>query len=360
VQYFASNFQLPRVHQLDAIFERQIARNTVVSASYLFSYGQYLPNFVDTNLPTPGSPNFQFVNVTAVGGPADGQVVRMPIFLGANQRTAFTTARPNFNYAQITEIRSDVFSKYNALVLGFNRRLTNGLQIASNYTLSRAFDNGQTSATFTNNNNPFNAFDQAGENALSAFDRRHKFVFSLVYNTHYKNKDNKAAHALLNGWTIAPIYNAFSGQRYTGNVSGSISAAAVGFTPNAVTGVCIGPAGSDPATTPSCFTPGGGINGSGGATRYPGLARNFFKQPPIKYLDLRLSRRFSLGEKAKIEVLGEAFNFFNRTQVTSVNTTLYNLSGSTLTFNPTFGTTTGADSTLFRERQVQLAVRFEF
>jgi hypothetical protein len=31
-----------------------------------------------------------------------------------------------------------------------------------------------------------------------------------------------------------------------------------------------------------------------------------------------------------------------------------------LTFNPTFGQTTGADSTLFRERQIQLAVRFEF
>ena len=98
------------------------------------------------------------------------------------------------------------------------------------------------------------------------FDRRHKFVFSLVYNTHYKNKDNKVAHALLNGWTIAPIYNAFSGQRYSGNVSGSISAATVGFTPNAATGVCIGPAGSDPATTQSCFTPGGGVNGSGGST----------------------------------------------------------------------------------------------
>ena len=59
-------------------------------------------------------------------------------------------------------------------------------------------------------------------------------------------------------------------------------------------------------------------------------------------------------------MLGEAFNFFNRTQVTSVNSTLYNLSGSTLTFNPTFGATTGADSTLSRERQVQFAVRFEF
>jgi outer membrane receptor protein involved in Fe transport len=360
VQYFASNFQLPRVQQLDAVFEREIAHNTVVSASYLFSYGQYLPNFVDTNLPAPGSANVQFVNVTAVGGPADGQIVRMPIFLGASQRTAFTTARPNFNYAQITEIRSDVFSKYNALVLQLNRRMTKGLQIQSNYTLSRAFDNGQSSVTFSSNNLPLNAFDQAGENALSGFDRRHKFTFSMVYNTTYKNKDNKAARALLNGWTIAPVFNWFSGQRYTGNVSGSISASAVGFTPNAATGICIGPTGSDPAATQACFTPGGGVNGSGGSTRYPGLPRNFFKQPSIQFLDLRLSRRFSIGEKAKIEVLAEAFNFFNRTQVTTVNTTLYNLSGSTLTFNPTFGQTTGADSTLFRERQVQLAVRFEF
>jgi hypothetical protein len=360
VQYFASNFQLPRIQQLDAVFEREIAHNTVVSASYLFSYGQYLPNFVDTNLPAPGSPNLQFVNVVAVGGPADGQVVRMPIFLGASQRTAFTTARPNPNYAQITEIRSDVFSKYNALVLQFNRRMTKGVQIQSNYTLSRAFDNGQSSVTFTSNNLPFNAYDQGGENALSGFDRRHKFTFSMVYNTTYKNKDNKAARALLNGWTIAPVFNWFSGQRYTGNVSGSISAASAGYTPNAATGVCIGPAGSDPATTPSCFTPGGGVNGSGGATRYPGLPRNFFKQPSIQFLDLRLSRRFSIGEKAKIELLAEAFNFFNRTQVTSVNTTLYSLSGTTLTYNQSFGQITGADSTLFRERQVQLAVRFEF
>jgi hypothetical protein len=85
---------------------------------------------------------------------------------------------------------------------------------------------------------------------------------------------------------------------------------------------------------------------------------------------LRLSRRFSIGEKAKIELLAEAFNFFNRTQVTSVNTTAYNFQSTAancagvafpcLTSNASFGQITGADSTLFRERQVQLAVRFEF
>jgi len=326
VQYFASNFQLPRIHQLDAIVERQIARNTAVSASYLFAYGQYLPNFVDTNLNRPTN----FVSFTVAGGPFDGQVFREPLFVGA---------RPNTSYGRITEIRSDVFSKYDALVLQLNRRLTDGLQFQTNYTLSRASDNGQGSVTFTTNNLPFNAFDQAGENGLSNFDRRHKFVFSLVYNTHYNNKDNTVAHAVLNGWTISPIYNTFSGARYSGTVSGNVSPASFGI---------------------SGSTPGGGVNGSGGAARFALVPRNFFKTPSIKYLDFRLSRRFGIGEDAKLEILGEAFNVFNRTQVTGVTATLYSVSGSTLIFNPGFAQTSAADSTLFRERQVQLAVRFEF
>jgi hypothetical protein len=319
VQFFSANFQLPRIHQIDAVVEREIAHNTVVSASYLFSYGQYLPNFVDTNLNPPTA----FRSLTVADGPFAGAVWVVPSFLGS---------RPNTAFGQVTEVRSDVFSKYNALVLQFNRRMTNGLQIQSSYTLSRAFDNGQSSVTFTSGNLPFNAFDQGGENALSAFDRRHKFVFTMVYNSHYKNKDNTVARAFLNGWTIAPLFNWFSGARYTGNVSaGALSGSQAG-----------------------------GLNGSLGSTRFALIPRNFFKQPPIQYLDLRVSRRFPIGEKAKIEVLADVFNFFNRTQVTSVNTTLYNLSGTTLTFNTPFGQTTGADSTLFRERQVQLGVRFEF
>jgi hypothetical protein len=87
---------------------------------------------------------------------------------------------------------------------------------------------------------------------------------------------------------------------------------------------------------------------------------------------MRLSRRFRITEGTNIEVLGEAFTLFNRTQVTGVNSTFYNFASNTtspacpggltqcLLFNEPFTTVTGADSTLFRERQVQLAVRFEF
>jgi hypothetical protein len=329
VQYFANDFQLPLIHQTDLVFERQVSRNTVVSVSYLGSFGKNLPNFVDTNLPTTGT----FVNLNVTGGPFNGQTYRTPLFLGT---------RPNAGFNQITEIRSDVFSKYHALVLQANRRLTNGLQFQANYTLSRASDNGQSSVTFTSSNLPFNAFDQQAENGLSNFDRRHKFVVSAVYNTDFASlKDNKVGRAIFNGWTFAPILNAFSGARYTGAISGSISPASFGF----------------PSTT---TTPGGGVNGSGGSSRFALVPRNFFKQPRIWYFDMRLSRRFRIKENMNFEVLAEGFNLFNRTQVTGVNTTLYTLAGTTLTYSPTFGTTTGADSTLFRERQIQLGARFQF
>jgi outer membrane receptor protein involved in Fe transport len=331
VQFFDSSFQLPQIHQADLVFERQIARNTAVSVSYLFSFGDSLPNFVDTNLPAPSGT----VAFNVVGGPFDGQVFRSPIFTGA---------RPNTNFGAVTAIRSDVFSKYHALVLQANRRLTNGLQFQTNYTLSRASDNGQSSVTFTSNNLPFNAFDQSGENALSSFDRRHKFVASVVYNTNFASlKDSQVGKAIFNGWTLAPIFNAFSGQRFSGNVSGTINPTSFGFA--------------------STATPGGGVNGSGGATRFAGVPRNFFKQPSIWYFDMRLSRRFQIKENMRFELLAEAFNLFNRTQVTVVNQTLYTISGSNLTFNSGasgFNSVTGADSTLFRERQVQLGARFEF
>ena len=329
VQFFDDDFQLPQIHQWDFIFEREIARNTVVSASYLGSFGNSLPNFVDTNLPLPT----RTVALSIVGGPFSGQTYLTPLFTGP---------RPDTRFAQLTEIRSDVVSKYHALVLQANRRLTRGLQFQTNYTLSRASDTGQSSVTFTTNNLPFNAFDQQAEDGLSNFDRRQKFVASVVYNPN-PFSDGAARH-IFNGWTLAPILNAFSGQRVTGNISGNINPTSFGFA--------------------SSQTPGGGINGSGGSSRFSLAPRNFFKQPNIWYVDARLSRRFSITESVKLEFLVEGFNVFNRTQVTNVNPTIYNQSGTTLTFNGAgtnpFFNVTGADSTLFRERQVQFATRFEF
>ena len=330
VNYFRDGFQNPLIHQGDLVFEREVSRNTVVSASYLFSFGNHLTTFVDTNLNPPSST----ARVSILDGPLAGQVWAFPYYRGA---------RPNTSFGNILEIRDSISTKYNALVLQANRRLTNGLQFQSSYTLSRSQDNGgsQSSATFTPSfSSLFDPFDPQADSGYSTFDRRHKFVASVVYNTNFKSLDG-AGKAILNGWTIAPIVNMFSGFRYTPMTNA--------FTTSAVFGA----------------SPAGGVNGSNGSLRFALLPNNFFHAPAVKYVDLRVSRRFTIKENAKLELLAEGFNIFNRTQVTGVNNREYVLSNQggniVATFDPTFGTPSDlSNGFFFRERQIQLAVRFEF
>jgi len=234
----------------------------------------------------------------------------------------------------MTEIRSIVSSRYYGFVAQLNRRLTNGLQFQVNYTRSRAHDTGQASQTFTATNSPFDPSNPLGAEGISYVDVPNKFVANAVYSPHFKV--SHGADKILNGWQLSPIVSAYSGVPFTPGVSGS-----------------------SPASTTA-----GGQNGSGGSGRFALVRRNSYRQPRIVNFDMRLSRRFHFNESTALEVLVEGFNLMNRTQVTGLNTTIYRTGGTaaapTLTFLPAFGTTTAAGGTLFRERQVQLGVRFQF
>ena len=192
-------------------------------------------------------------------------------------------------------------------------------------------DDSQTSQTFTTANVPFNVFDPKAERGRSRFDRRNKFVISAVYAPRVK-ADNKFATALIDGWSIAPIFQFYTGFPYDGLVSGSLA-----------------------------NTTAGSLNGANSSyNRIPLAERNAFTAPGVKNFDLRLSRRFYIKEGMSVEFLGEAFNIFNRTQFTGVNTRMYTLTGTTLNFNNAFGSITEAGGTLYRERQVQIGLRFQF
>ncbi|MGH9915891.1 MAG: hypothetical protein ACRD63_11465, partial [Pyrinomonadaceae bacterium] len=320
IQYFSPNFGAPQIHQGDLILEREVGQNTVVSVSYLFSIGRQLPTFIDRNLAFPSTTR----TFSVVGGPFGGQNLTVPVF---------STTRPARGFAQLTEISSSVNSDYQALVLQANRRFTRGLQFQASYTFSKATDINQNSQTFTANNSPLNVFDLSSENAVSNQDIPHKFVVSAVYSPQVisDSSSRRLVHALLNNWTVSPIYSYYTGSPFSGAISGSGGGA-------------------------------GSLNASGGSTRFPPLERNSFRQPTISNVDLRLSRRFSITEGIKLEFLAEAFNLFNRTQVTVINSTFYilNNSTSTLSFNPSFGQITGAGATLFTQRQVQLGARLQF
>ena len=109
-----------------------------------------------------------------------------------------------------------------------------------------------------------------------------------------------------------------------------------------------------------------GINGGGAPSlaRFPLFSRNAFRLPTTVNVDLRISRRFRITNGANLEVLGEAFNLFNRTQVTELNTRMYLIGGtamaSTLRFDPSFQTVSAAGNNVVRERQLQFGIRMEF
>jgi Carboxypeptidase regulatory-like domain/TonB dependent receptor-like, beta-barrel len=327
---FGPDTQNPLIHEFDLVYEQEIARNTAVSVSYLGSIGRNLPIFLDTNL----SPATKTATYTVSGGQFNGQTFTVPVY---------TKPRPNSNFNAITEIDYAVKSHYNAFVVQLNRRLTGGLQVQASYTYANAFDNGQSSTTFTATNNVFDPQRLFLEDGRSNFDLRHRFSALVVWAPEYFRNSGRVAHELLDGFTITPIVTVASGGPVTGT-AGFVNAPSV--------------------LNPVSFN----INGAAGTNRPPWIPRNAFQMPRTADVDLELGKSFPIAESWNFRLFADAFNLFNHVNPTAVNTTLYNGScpkGSTactLTLNPTFLTPTSSSSTLGGpgQRQIQIGAKLSW
>jgi hypothetical protein len=164
---------------------------------------------------------------------------------------------------------SNANSFYHAATFQLTRRYSNGLSLNTHYTFSKAIDEV---TDFNSDYSPNDQLNARAERALSPFHQKHRFVFSGVY-------DRK-------GWTLAPIVSANSWRPF-----------------NVQTGVDL-PSGGD---------------GYASTKRPAHLGRNMGQGPNFFTIDLRLTRRFSLGESRNIELIGEGFNLLNRTNFRTVN-----------------------------------------
>jgi len=340
VSVFAHNMQNPQIHQADLILERQIARNTVISASYLLSLGRELPNFIDTNLDPNSRTNVTYTFAsdyyTGVQGPYYGHTLTVPVYTG----------RLNHSFQTVTEVRSNVNSSYNALVLQFNRNPSKGLSFRFNYTWSHALDFNQNSTAFTAYNNtlspiPFTyLYDGVShlvrrpDYGTSNYDIRQRMTGSLHWGPRVFSQSHGIMHAALDHWNIAPIVQFSTGRPFSDYVSGDA-----------------------PITTcEGCL----GFMGTGGQTRLPFLGRNTFRYGNLYNVDLRLSRHIHFGERKNLEVLAEAFNLTNHQIVTDRSDSYYTVYNSTLEYYSGFDTPTAAANTIYREREIQLGLRYHF
>ena len=73
-----------------------------------------------------------------------------------------------------------------------------------------------------------------------------------------------------------------------------------------------------------------GMNGYGGDNRVYGIGRNTYRYPATWKADLRIAKRFDLGQMRQLELMAESFNLFNHQNVTEIETVGYSIEPGTL------------------------------
>jgi outer membrane receptor protein involved in Fe transport len=362
-----SDFKRPRMQEFNIGVEREILSQLTVSASFVYTLGDRLPVNFDTNLAAPAFTRvYQF---------SDGSTLEVPFAAGLT-RTATGAARnvnlsrPNPNFGPINVQRSIGETYYKALFLEVKRRFSGGLQFNIAYTLAKAENlSGTGNGGGSGAEDPFggsslfNQFDLKANRAPAPTDQRHRFVVNGVWNLPELKHGGELARGILNGYRLGGIFTAESGRPFAATIS----------LPNI-------PFTLDGAQ----YTGFGGILGLGGLNLAPDAPRNSNYGDVNYRIDLRVARDVKLGEKFVVELLGEAFNLFNRSNFNGFNSTLYNAAfplvpGSTtdrfsatnppplaapipLTRSANFGAPNndGSQPDGTNARRFQLALRFRF
>jgi outer membrane receptor protein involved in Fe transport len=328
---FASNYQQPYVEQGRFGVEREVMKGLSLSATYLYYHGVHLTRTRDINLFAPAP----FARV----GP-DGLTYTFLRFASTTVRPISRTTGVSYNRINIFESASH--SLYHGLAIQATKRLSHGFQFIASYTYSRAKDDrpDQTTVVVGADDAKIveNQINPSTDYGRSDTDLRHRFVFSPVYQWgKIRWTESPVVRALFSDYTFSTIMQFQSGLAYS---------ALVGGDPN--------------------------NDGNRSNDRLPGTVRNQFTSPAVYQFDMRLTRAIRFGEKMRVQLIAEAFNIFNRSNIVLVNNTFFNYSGgssgvltapSAVTAFGTprsFSSPASGTTTFATPRQVQLAIKFDF
>jgi hypothetical protein len=185
--------------------EYLLAKNLTVRADYLFARGIKLPRTVNVNLLPP-------VVLTSANAAALGVPNPTPQQIG---RETFSAARLNPLFDDIYQLKNSASSAYQGVSLTLNRKMNEELEFSATYTFSKTHDDA--SDYYEQPQNPYNL---GAENALSALDQRHRFVFNALWDLPIGDEDDNGGQPNPDaGWLtktfshieLAPIVTAQSG-----------------------------------------------------------------------------------------------------------------------------------------------------
>ncbi len=274
------SFRNPYSQQANLAVEREVARNTSLTVSYVWSRGLHLLATRDANAADPTtSATFPILDTA-------GSIV-------SNYTTPLYTQRINPAYGTVGELVSEANSYYNALLVQATRRYSNWLQGSLAYTWSHAIDYNQGGGgnTLFGSSFPTSVFngDYRGEKGSSSIDQRHRLVVNAIVNPKFTNSQSMAAEYLVNNWQLSVVSIAASTQYLAPTIR----------VQNAPTGVL------------STFS----LNGLGGSGRVPFESIAGLAIGPVYRTDARIAKVLPISERFKVYLQFEAFNVFNHPQI---------------------------------------------
>jgi hypothetical protein len=317
---FPLDMRPPYFDQWNVSIQRQLGTAWMVSANYLTSRGHRLPigDQLNPAVFTPGATTATTNQrrVTSVTNPAQGQY-----------------------YGTITAVEPIGTSDYKGLLLSAQHRSAKGLFVSGNWTISNCvsdiinYEPSVAGIELTKPGDP--AFDRG---SCGATDQKHVVNLSAVYQV--PGASTGIVRALTSDWQLSTIVSARSGAHFsaTTGVDNALNGQA-NQRPDQVSDDVYVKQGYRWLNPAAFRAPGPGAFGN--------LANNSLIGPGRFNVDMGLVRGFRIGGERQVQFRAEAFNVFNRV----------NLSNPVSALNsPNFGLITSAGDA----RIIQLALKYTF
>ena len=331
----------PYVQQWHLDVQRDLSRNFVATLSYVGSKGTHLTVQKELNqvqaIPVaddpfqPGQPITLDICNTMGGWPnklhfkVNGQkvtgqpAVNLAIACG-NDPNPF---RPFYSLGSIQRVEPQANSNYNSLQLSI-RRTSGPLTLAVAYTYSHSLDNSSDKADF----NFVDSSNLKKNYASSNFDQRHILTVSWVYDLPFFTKPG-LSRSILGGWQFAGIMTGQSGEPF------SVTNGAFGDSAGVANGTGSGSYADrvgDPYAVPPdqvidpnqkgrlLFNPDAYVQTRG--LTFGNSGRNSLTIPRRIQFDMSVYKTFKPTERVDVQFRTEAFNIFNHTQFSSLNSSV--------------------------------------
>jgi hypothetical protein len=328
IAFYPRSIPTTYVEQLLTGVQHQLPKAILLDASYVYTRGRNLNYTTNVDAVTEGN-------------------------LGCT--SGWWACNPNPNFPYIAGMNFNGWSNYNALQLRVQKRMSNGLQFQANYSFSKSLDTGTSRGWGSGGVDVYqNPYSAASNYAPSATDLRHFLVSQVVYELPFgvgrQYRLHGVADAVAGGWRLSTIVQWHTGLPFTPSITQAC----------AFNGRC---ANGDPPLDPGLSTcwsctlyavkvgdpyagghnaPGQWFNASAYALPAPGTfgqnMRNSLYGPHFLNMDFGIGKVFSITERVRFELRGDAFNVLNHVNYGNPNCPTYSPScGSAIDSGATAG-----------------------